>query len=340
VAYISHDPDDDKSTPKFFAFRKKFNWPPYQALGFLCAFWINVLKSETYETGEISDWTGEFLADRIGVGNVNPNELWEALVDGYVETKSDGRRLVRDWIKIAGPWLRQKYANREHGKERLRFIWSLHGLPYGREQQDQKSPESRPKEDPEYAESRPTVALQSARSAPPDIIKEPPKDGEEEGEGNASFSPSWETEGKKEAAPLFAPRLSRIPIELEDALQVERRDGKARHPTHELMDRFKTRLGEELGETVPFSFEIWGAKIKALVKDGFTYDEVGRRFEHWLASTDPYIRENLTNPGIFHQKFPYLKAGPISNRGSRNGAGRAPFPDGAATAGRAEEFQT
>jgi hypothetical protein len=110
----------------------------------------NVLKSETYETGEISDWTGEFLADRIGVGNVNPNELWEALVDGYVETKSDGRRLVRDWIKIAGPWLRQKYANREHGKERLRFIWSLHGLPYGREPRTKSRPKVGLKRPAEY----------------------------------------------------------------------------------------------------------------------------------------------------------------------------------------------
>lgn len=328
MAWISHDPDDDKSTPRFFAFRKKFNWPPYQALGFLCAFWINVLKSETYETGEISDWTGEFLADRIGVGNVDPNELWEALVEGYLEVKPDGRRLVRDWIKIAGPWLRQKYANREHGKERLTYIWSLHGLSYGREAQTRKSSENSPTEDADSGESRPKVGLQSPRPAPPDIIKEPPKDRERG--GDASFLPPWETGVRKEAAPPPAARSkTRITLDLDGTEPPDRRETQAPPANaRDLAQRFQCRLSEKMGEDVSFAFDIWGKYLKLLLAK-FEAGEIERRFDHWLSSDDPFIRDALNNGGLFHQKFPFLKAGPILNRGRSNG--RQPFDDGAAT---------
>jgi hypothetical protein len=325
MATIEINPTKIKSLPKFRNARVKFNWPPHHFLGFLCAFWGTV--GENNETGEISDWTPDYLAEVVGIGNVDPKALWEVLVEcGYIETRDDGRVLVTDWIQIAGDPLERKYhsSNPQH----LDNIWALHGQI--RRRATRKGPEN-PSGDLKDALRKPKGDLEAP--APPDIIKEPPKDrerdGEKEEEGNAFSFPSWETEGKEKAATRPASR-SRTRVELDEAPEVERRDEKTRPEVHLLLDRFHDRLTEHYGEAPSFAYGPWGKFLKMLLKDGHPFQEIDRRFQFWLASTDPFVRQNRNSAGAFHNRFNELKAGPISNHGSRSN-GRQPFDDGAAT---------
>lgn len=319
---ISVDPTKIKTAPKFRTARVKFNWPPHHFLGFLCAFWGMV--ADNNETGEISDWTPEYLAEVVGIGNVDPNELWGVLVEnGYIEQRPDGRVFVQDWLEMMEEALRRKYHNSD--PQRLVNIWALYGRPYGREKP--KKPEGSLKEhesDPPGSGSFPQGSNQEV--TPHDIYKESPQGRG----GDASFSPSWETEGKKEAPPGGGLRSkTRIPLEVDGTEPPERRDDKARPVVHLLLERFHERLNDHYDEPVAFAFQIWGNFLKRLLKD-FGPQEIECRFENWIKSNDRFVRQNLTNAGVFFQRFNDLRDGPITAN-QEKGHARRPFDDGAAT---------
>lgn len=304
MATIEINPTKIKSLPKFRNARIKFNWPPHHFLGFLCAFWGTV--GENNETGEISDWTPDFLAEAVGIGNVDPHELWEALVEfGYIDVRDDGRVLVTDWIQIAGDPLERKYhsSNPQH----LDNIWALHG-------QIRRRTSKNPKGDLKDTLRQPKGDLEA--DAPPDIIKEPPKDREKT--GNASLSP-WET-GEREAE-KEAPR---------NGAGKDRREPKTRSEVTILQERFFELLKERHPKLAGV-FE-WGRAGKAfreMLDNGLGIQEIALRFPNYLASTDSWIVQHNYNVPEFQRAFPQLEDGPISNHGRSNA--RRPFDDGAAT---------
>lgn len=125
MAVIEINPAKIKAAPRFRTFRMKFNWPAQQALGFLCSFWGSVI--DINETGEISDWTPEFLVETVGV-ELDARRLWEAIVEcRYIEER-DGRVFILDWIEIAGCYLDKKYHSSD--RQRCVNIWALHGQIY------------------------------------------------------------------------------------------------------------------------------------------------------------------------------------------------------------------
>lgn len=116
---------------KFQDFRIALQLSKHEALGLLGSFWCEVL--ELREDGDITDWTPEYLAELLGL-KLSPERVWKALEAGWLDTVND-RKIVHDWLDSASIFLTRKYSSSDEGKERLKYIWSLHGKTYGNEQQ-------------------------------------------------------------------------------------------------------------------------------------------------------------------------------------------------------------
>lgn len=94
-----------------------------QVLGHLHALWHTVLEQQ--EDGDLSRWSDAMIA-QAALWEGNPSEFVTRLrerewLDGH---------LVHDWIEYVGPFLTKKYSSGD--VERLRAIWSVHGLKYGK----------------------------------------------------------------------------------------------------------------------------------------------------------------------------------------------------------------
>jgi len=115
-----------KRLKKFSDFRKDLSLSVNEALGLLGSFWGEAI--ELAESGDISGWTPEYVAERAG-SNLNPERVWKALVQHrWVDIRGNGTFVIHDWLDCAGTFLRGKYAG--SNKLRLQQIWALHGRVY------------------------------------------------------------------------------------------------------------------------------------------------------------------------------------------------------------------
>jgi len=113
---------------KFHDLRKEMGWSTAECLGNLGLFWGQTL--EVCEQGEVTGWTGEYLASLMGFGTQVSEKMLKALgTHGWFDYRGD-RVFVHDWIDYAGSFLRGKYAG--DNRERLVEIWALHGRTYGK----------------------------------------------------------------------------------------------------------------------------------------------------------------------------------------------------------------
>lgn len=136
MAWVEFHGAKIKRLPKFKAFRRALQWSINEGLGFLGSFWSEVI--ELREDGDISDWSHEDIAEA-GNTALDPERVWDALVNNRWVDAKDGKILVHDWLDAAGTFLRSKYGSgRRRNLDRLREIWSKHGKAYGKEdgQQD------------------------------------------------------------------------------------------------------------------------------------------------------------------------------------------------------------
>lgn len=312
MARISIDPTEIKKHPKFHAFRKKLDWPSHHAFGFLCAFWGEVANTEANESGDISDWTPDYLADRISLNIDDPNRLWEALVPGYIEVRQNERFFVRDWIEIFGPALRQKYHNTD--RQKLIDTWGAYGRIYGREsktpslEQDGKSQGHDPTSFSIEKEMDAIDAKKRGISAP------------EFGSLSSSLSTPLPSSHPEEDLKAFTPPGNRARAHEE----------KTSPAVGILQKLFYEKLAEKLKETpADFNWGLAGKVFKKLLDENLGIQEIAWRFDAWFKSTLPFIENQSYDVKLFPKFFNKLKDGPIANQVGSNA--REPFNDGAAT---------
>ena len=126
MAWVEFHASRIKKLLKFRDFRKALNWSANEALGFLGSFWGEII--ELREDGDITGWNPEYLAD-LTDAKVDPERLWKALENGWIDKGLNGKVLVHDWLDAAGLFLMRKYST--NNKEELARIWALYGRVYG-----------------------------------------------------------------------------------------------------------------------------------------------------------------------------------------------------------------
>jgi len=128
MAWIEFHGATIKRKQKFHAFRKELNWSVLEALGFLGSFWGEVI--EVCESGDVTNWSPEYLASLTGLKDTIAQRVWDALLKNeWIDKTFDGRLLVHDWLDYAGKFLRGKYSSKN--KQVLIGIWALHRRIYG-----------------------------------------------------------------------------------------------------------------------------------------------------------------------------------------------------------------
>jgi len=321
MAWIKVDPIEVKKHPKFHAFKKKLGWESHQAFGFLGALWGEVANTEANESGDISDWTPDYLADRIGVRH-DPDSLWEALVPGYIEVRPNERFFVRDWLELAGDFLREKWRGRKGGHEHLTQIWANYGRIYGRK----LSSESDPTEDSPGRPDTPTDDQQKTHS---DFTV-----GEKDAKNRTIPTPEKFPPGY----PVLPPRedlKASIPFGSEES-PPDKPVAAVSILQREFLAGLKARLEEDGEAPVDFNYGKAGSVFKKILDCGYGVQDIVSRFGSWFKSTDPHIVKHSYSVTLLPRYFNTLKDGPISNQGPSNGI--KTYQDGYATAGREHEI--
>ena len=140
MAWIEFHAAKIKRLKKSHAFRKQVGWSVLEALGFLGSFWGEAI--EVCESGEVTGWTPDYLAEITGLKENLAERVWNELL-GYewIDRMSDERLLIHHWLDYAGLYLTRKYAS--SNRDKLVEIWSVHGRVYGEQKENSKKTESK-----------------------------------------------------------------------------------------------------------------------------------------------------------------------------------------------------
>lgn len=308
MAWFECNPPKIKKLRKFREFRVALQWSINEALGFLCSFWGEV--AELNESGEISDWTPDYLAELTDLGKIDPQRVWKTLVaTEWIDAKEDGRAFVRDWIDIAGSYLVRKYHNSD--RQKLVQFWGLYGRMYGREQKPEKDTKGSAKEDGESG-AAPQGSNQEVKTFPAG-----------NGEERVRFpSPRLSPSLPKSRGLFINPSGSGAATP----------DAKVRPEIAILIKSFRDKQIEKLSEPpAKFNYGLAGNGFKKLLQSNPPYspEEIEIRFDAYFESTKTFIVQRSHCIDDFFTYFNKLKDGPIANQvGSYD---KQPFNDGAAT---------
>lgn len=145
MAWVRFDPLLLLRQRKFIRLRQRLGWTENETLGWLGRFWAHV--ADLNEDGDITTWDAEYIASltnpqqpgqlMLGTDGEWPQALYRALTTPspmpgekpYI-IMNEGLALVADWLDLAGPLLRSRYAGGQ-GRARLEVIWQKHGQVYG-----------------------------------------------------------------------------------------------------------------------------------------------------------------------------------------------------------------
>ncbi len=318
MAWIKVDPIEVKKHPKFHAFKKKLGWESHQAFGFLCAFWGEVANTDANDTGDISDWTPDYLADRIGVSS-EPNRLWEALVPGYIEIRTTDRYFVKDWLEIAGPYLVQKYHRTDH--DRNVSTWANYGRIYGRSSKG-KSEESGGKEEDD-----------TGRLSNESHLKVDSLDAKNRTFGPTEFTVSPTPPSSRDSKALIPLRGDKkSPVGFSPDKSKPEETGNDKSAVTILQRLFHKQLCESLGEQPPnWDWGLAGRIFRDELLAVADVDTIASRLPDWFRSTATFIVNQSFSIKLLPMFFTALKNGPIANQVGSNG--KRAFNDGAATVG-------
>ncbi len=126
MSWIEFHPSKILKLKKFSDLRRALNIRANECLGLLGRLWGETI--EIRESGDISDWTPEYLCELIDT-RLDAKLVWKALVDNrWIDCKDNGKVLIHDWLVYTGRYLEAKY--RTSNPEVLHKTWDLHGREY------------------------------------------------------------------------------------------------------------------------------------------------------------------------------------------------------------------
>lgn len=212
MAWIEFHASKVKKLNKFHRLRKEMGWSVIECLGFLGLLWGEVI--EVCESGDVTGWSTDYIAEITGLNDSVALRVWEALnTYGWIDTGSNGVKLIHDWLDYAGLFLTRKYSSSD--RDFLVKIWALHGRVYG---------------NPSYCNSKRTVSEhtlpnltikryghsdslsrgEKEQKNPTPVPKTPPQ--------MESFERFWKAYPRKVAKPAAQKAFSKVSGEIEQIL--------------------------------------------------------------------------------------------------------------------------